>query len=53
MVSEVYAARVFGHGWLGGNVFGSLVIGVEMVVGTVVPEKSHDLIDMFACLIAS
>ena len=53
VVSEVYAARVFGHGGLGGDVFGSLVVGVEVVVGTVVAEKFHHCVYMFACLIAS
>ncbi len=53
VVSEIDAARVFRHCGLGGNVFGGLIlVSVEVIVGAMIAEKSHDLIDMFACLIS-
>jgi hypothetical protein len=53
VVSEIDAARVFRHGGLGGDVFGGLVVSVEVIVRAVIAENPHYLIDVFACLIAS
>ncbi len=51
MVTKIDRPRVFRHGGLSGDVLCGLVVGIEMVVGSVIPKESHHCTDMFACLI--
>jgi hypothetical protein len=37
---------------LSGDVFCGLVVGVEVVVGSVIAKESHNCADVFACLIS-
>ena len=53
MVADVDASTVFVHRWLGGDVFCSLVVGVEVICIACIAVEFEDRFYEFACCVSS
>ncbi len=53
MVADVDASTVLVHRWLSGDVFCSLVVGIEVIFIVCIAVEFEDSFDEFACCVSS